>query len=71
MAILTHFIFTFPGHFTQLVWRSSQDLGVGKARSRCGKIIVVANYRPAGNVAGQFHDNVLPTLNDSDLFSNI
>lgn len=59
------------GHFTQLVWRSSRDLGIGKARSRCGKVIVVANYRPAGNVVGQFHDNVLPPMNDADLFRDI
>ncbi|KOC65880.1 Golgi-associated plant pathogenesis-related protein 1, partial [Habropoda laboriosa] len=50
------------GHFTQLIWASSRYFGVGKARSRSGKIIVVANYRPVGNISGQFQNNVLPPL---------
>ncbi|XP_043276133.1 uncharacterized protein [Venturia canescens] len=52
------------GHFTQLIWASSRSFGVGKARSRSGKIIVVANYQPVGNVSGQFQRNVLPPLPD-------
>ncbi|XP_008551327.1 uncharacterized protein LOC103573858 [Microplitis demolitor] len=48
------------GHFTQLIWSSSQYFGVGKARSRSGKIIVVATYKPVGNVSGQFQKNVSP-----------
>ncbi|EFN80502.1 Golgi-associated plant pathogenesis-related protein 1 [Harpegnathos saltator] len=51
-----------PGHFTQLIWASSRYFGVGKARSRSGKLIVVANYEPVGNVSGQFQNNVLPPL---------
>ncbi|XP_003695701.1 uncharacterized protein LOC100864764 [Apis florea] len=50
------------GHFTQLIWTSSRYFGVGKARSRSGKIIVVANYQPVGNISGQFQNNVLPPL---------
>ncbi|XP_053988895.1 uncharacterized protein LOC128881646 [Hylaeus volcanicus] len=50
------------GHFTQLIWGSSRYFGVGKARSRSGKIIVVANYRPVGNISGHFQNNVLPPL---------
>ncbi|OAD57066.1 Golgi-associated plant pathogenesis-related protein 1 [Eufriesea mexicana] len=50
------------GHFTQLIWASSRYFGVGKARSRSGKIIVVANYQPVGNISGQFQNNVLPPL---------
>ncbi|XP_070157479.1 uncharacterized protein [Polyergus mexicanus] len=50
------------GHFTQLIWASSRYFGVGKAHSRSGKIIVVANYEPVGNVSGQFQNNVLPPL---------
>ncbi|XP_034944935.1 uncharacterized protein [Chelonus insularis] len=52
------------GHFTQLIWMSSRYFGVGKARSRSGKIIVVANYEPVGNTSGQFQRNVLPPLPD-------
>lgn len=35
-------------------------MGVGKATSKDGKTIVVASYRPAGNMAGKFAENVLP-----------
>ncbi|KAK4883271.1 hypothetical protein RN001_006590 [Aquatica leii] len=48
------------GHFTQLVWRNSKYFGIGKARSRTGKIVVVAHYAPAGNMTGLFQENVLP-----------
>ena len=48
------------GHFTQVVWKGSKELGVGRAVTPDGKIIVVANYRPAGNMVGSFAANVLP-----------
>ncbi|KAJ4437499.1 hypothetical protein ANN_17644 [Periplaneta americana] len=53
-------------HFTQLVWASTQHFGVGKARSRTGKVLVVAHYRPPGNISGLFQQNVLPPLPDYD-----
>ncbi|XP_054156857.1 uncharacterized protein LOC128955233 [Oppia nitens] len=46
------------GHFTQVVWKESEELGVAKARTRTGKIFVVANYNPAGNMLGEFAANV-------------
>lgn len=49
------------GHFTQVVWKSSKEIGIGKGSSKDGKTIVVASYRPAGNMMGQFAKNVLPT----------
>ncbi|XP_077506906.1 Golgi-associated plant pathogenesis-related protein 1-like [Amblyomma americanum] len=54
------------GHFSQMVWRSSTTFGVGKARTRSGKIIVVAMYKPAGNVLGEFQNNVLPQPNGDE-----
>ncbi|KAH9361703.1 hypothetical protein HPB48_005144 [Haemaphysalis longicornis] len=60
---------SFPlcaGHFSQMVWRSSSTFGVGKARTRSGKIIVVAMYKPAGNVLGEFQNNVLPQPPDDE-----
>lgn len=47
------------GHFSQMVWRSTKDIGVGRAKSKLGQVIIVANYRPAGNIPGQFLANVL------------
>lgn len=46
------------GHFTQVVWRGSKELGTGIARSSQGNIYVVSNYSPAGNVQGAFLKNV-------------
>ncbi|CAH1118749.1 unnamed protein product [Phaedon cochleariae] len=52
------------GHFTQMVWASTRLFGIGKARSRSGKLVVVAHYAPPGNVPGFYMDNVLPPCED-------
>ena len=49
-----------------MVWQTSRKFGCGKARSRSGKVIAVALYFPKGNIPGEFHDNVLPPVEDSD-----
>ncbi|XP_053688538.1 Golgi-associated plant pathogenesis-related protein 1-like [Sabethes cyaneus] len=51
--------FSQVGHFTQLVWKGSQQLGVGKARNG-NNIYVVCNYDPPGNYSGQYAGNVSP-----------
>ncbi|XP_072570796.1 uncharacterized protein [Paramormyrops kingsleyae] len=50
------------GHFTQVVWKDSQEMGIGLATDGKGKVFVVAQYRPAGNItnAGYYEQNVLP-----------
>jgi hypothetical protein len=49
------------GHFTQVVWKGSQKVGVGFAITGDGKTLyVVAQYSPPGNYQGQFGQNVLP-----------
>ncbi|XP_066590206.1 uncharacterized protein [Prorops nasuta] len=53
------------GHFSQVVWRDSIELGVGMSRNRNGEIYVVCNYSPAGNFLGSFSDNVLPPCSSS------
>ena len=38
-------------------------MGIAKAKTKNGKVIVVANYEPAGNWIGQYKDNVPPPIN--------
>ena len=54
------------GHFTQVVWKSSTQLGCGAAQgtktmngTKYKAFYVVCHYAPAGNVKGQFPANVL------------
>lgn len=54
------------GHFTQVVWRGSTQLGCGVARGTItlngrayNAFYVVCHYAPAGNVTGQFPQNVV------------
>jgi hypothetical protein len=52
------------GHFTQVVWKDSQKLGVGYATGKQGRrytLYVVAQYSPAGNEDDFFSQNVLPS----------
>ena len=49
------------GHFSQLVWAGSERLGVGVAVNK-GKVIVVANYDPPGNIVGKYAENVPPPV---------
>ncbi|MGC4103573.1 CAP family protein [Ferruginibacter sp.] len=42
------------GHYTQMIWKTTQEMGVGVAVSASGAVIVVANYYPAGNVINQY-----------------
>jgi pathogenesis-related protein 1 len=48
------------GHFTQLVWVGTRKVGCGVAKC-ADKDVWVCDYDPAGNVQGQFRENVLPT----------
>jgi len=48
------------GHFTQVVWKGSKEVGIGRAQSSDGTWIVVANFFPAGNFVGQHESNVFP-----------
>ncbi|KAK3781336.1 hypothetical protein RRG08_018963 [Elysia crispata] len=46
-------------HFAQVVWKGTQELGVGKSKSLDNrKSFIVCNYRPPGNLLGQIINNV-------------
>jgi uncharacterized protein YkwD len=47
------------GHFTQVVWRSTQQVGCGHVTCN-GNDIYVCNYDPPGNWEGQYKTEVLP-----------
>jgi pathogenesis-related protein 1 len=40
------------GHYTQIVWKTTEQIGCAKAECN-GNLIVVCNYNPPGNVLGQ------------------
>ena len=42
------------------MWKESKEIGIGKAQTQTGKTLVVANYLPAGNMIGDFPNNVSP-----------
>jgi hypothetical protein len=46
------------GHFSQLVWKDSEYLGFGLAKSAQGNFYAVAFYYPAGNYENEYANNV-------------
>lgn len=41
------------GHYSQMVWKDTTEVGMGVARCPDGGAIVVANYSPPGNYLGE------------------
>jgi len=52
--------------FTQIVWKSTRQVGFGISRSKSGKFFFVAEYYPSGNIRHQYEDNVFQ-LTDEEL----
>jgi uncharacterized protein YkwD len=47
------------GHFTQMIWRDTKQIGCGVAKCYLGTVrFWVCHYAPQGNWAGQFPQNV-------------
>lgn len=51
---------------TQLLWKSSQKLGVGVSVGANHMYYIVANYDPPGNIKGVFKRN-LPIITIADI----
>ncbi len=45
------------GHFTQVIWRGTRQLGCAVASCN-GQDLLVCNYSPAGNLTGAYQENV-------------
>ena len=59
------------GHFTQVVWKGSTTLGIGRAeieRSGMKCAYIVGRYRPAGNMMGDFAQNVVKGSFDANSY---
>ena len=41
-------------HYTQMIWKNTNELGVGMATCPNEGVIVVANYNPSGNYSGEY-----------------
>ena len=42
------------GHYTQMVWKDTKEVGIASAISKNGNVYVVARYYPAGNYLGEY-----------------
>ncbi len=42
------------GHYTQIVWRDTKEMGMGMATTSSGGLVVVTSYFPAGNVIEEY-----------------
>lgn len=62
MQLLKPYFCVYIGNFTQMIWRSTEKVGVGLASDGKGMFITVAFYKPPGNITnpGYFQDNVKP-----------
>jgi uncharacterized protein YkwD len=50
---------TKSGHFTALVWNSTNEFGIGYTYNKFNKTaIIVMNFNPMGNITGLFRENV-------------
>ena len=46
-------------NFTQMIWKSTKEVGFGYSFDKKGNFYVVANYYPCGNIKGEYINNVL------------
>ncbi|KAK4473347.1 hypothetical protein MN116_004507 [Schistosoma mekongi] len=55
----------FKNYFTQMIWRETIKVGFGFVKSNTGNIMfIVGHYLPVGNKIFNYHDNVLPKIEE-------
>jgi len=42
------------GHYTQMIWKDTRQVGIASAISKNGRVYVVARYFPVGNYVGEY-----------------
>jgi|Laugrefabdmm15dn_1035133.scaffolds.fasta_scaffold16244_3 uncharacterized protein YkwD len=45
--------YAIAGHYTQVIWKNTTEVGCGCAKGKSGYTYFVCNYNPHGNVIGQ------------------
>jgi len=52
-GVVTETNFAATGHYTQMVWSRTTQVGIGQAACRGGGTVIAAEYNPPGNYIGQ------------------
>lgn len=63
LLVLVVISFLDSMNFTQMIWKSSNEMGIGISKVKGqNKYVIVAHYKPSGNIntPGEFRKNVLP-----------
>jgi uncharacterized protein YkwD len=64
-AVLTTANWAPTGHYTQMVWSRTTQMGMGQASCKDGSIVIVAEYDPPGNYMGQAPYDAPPPVTQS------
>lgn len=51
--VVTNSNWYVAGHYRQMIWQKTKELGMGMANCKNGNVIVVANYNVGGNMIGE------------------
>ena len=46
--------FSKIGHYTQMIWSDTKEIGIAYSKSKSGNVYVVARYFPQGNWTGEY-----------------
>ena len=59
------------GHFTQLVWKNTKEIGCGIFQDAEGGYYVICKYYPAGNYFGEYIKNAFPREDSGDVVEEV